>query len=126
MVPANTALRLRAVLDFVEDDGTKRIAGDEWLFEGPGTNTELSIFTCLFLVVNCFERGSFKFSALLVYMLSVVCVCVCVCLWVGGGVCGGCVCLCVSLCVCVCVWRFYCAGKPNVVMFSQLLIRVLL
>lgn len=36
-VPANTALRLRAVLDFEEDDGTKRTAGDEWLFEGPGT-----------------------------------------------------------------------------------------
>lgn len=37
VVPANTALRLRAVLDFTDDDGTKRIAGDEWLFEGPGT-----------------------------------------------------------------------------------------
>lgn len=36
VVPANTALRLRAVLDFQEDDGTKRVAGDEWLFEGPG------------------------------------------------------------------------------------------
>lgn len=36
VVPANTALRLRAVLDFVEEGGTKRIAGDEWLFEGPG------------------------------------------------------------------------------------------
>ena len=36
VVPANTALRLRAVLDLTEDDGTKRVAGDEWLFEGPG------------------------------------------------------------------------------------------
>ena len=36
VVHANTALRLRAVLDFVEDGGTRRIAGDEWLFEGPG------------------------------------------------------------------------------------------
>ena len=36
VVPANTALRLRAVLDFVEGAGNKRIAGDEWLFEGPG------------------------------------------------------------------------------------------
>lgn len=36
VVPANTALRLRAVLDFQQDDGTKRVAGDEWLFEGPG------------------------------------------------------------------------------------------
>jgi len=36
VIPANSALRLRAVLDF-EDDKVKRIAGDEWLFEGPGT-----------------------------------------------------------------------------------------
>lgn len=37
VVPANTALRLRAVLDFVEEVDNKRTAGDEWLFEGPGT-----------------------------------------------------------------------------------------
>lgn len=36
VVVANSALRLRAVLDFEEDD-VKRTAGDEWLFEGPGT-----------------------------------------------------------------------------------------
>jgi major vault protein len=36
VIPANSALRLRAVLD-LEDEGVKRIAGDEWLFEGPGT-----------------------------------------------------------------------------------------
>lgn len=36
VVHANTALRLRAVLDCEEEDGTKRVAGDEWLFEGPG------------------------------------------------------------------------------------------
>ncbi|CAF1227785.1 unnamed protein product [Rotaria sp. Silwood1] len=38
VVPANSALRLKAVLDF-EDETTKeqRRAGDEWLFEGPGT-----------------------------------------------------------------------------------------
>ena len=35
IVAANSALRLRAILDF-EDDGEKRVAGDEWLFEGPG------------------------------------------------------------------------------------------
>jgi len=35
VVPANTALRLRAVLDF-QADKTRRVAGDEWLFEGPG------------------------------------------------------------------------------------------
>ena len=37
MVAANSALRLRAVLDFEDDDEEKRTAGDEWLFEGPGT-----------------------------------------------------------------------------------------
>uniref|UniRef100_A0A0B7A692 Major vault protein n=1 Tax=Arion vulgaris TaxID=1028688 RepID=A0A0B7A692_9EUPU len=36
VVPANSALRIRAVLDF-EDGEEKRTAGDEWLFEGPGT-----------------------------------------------------------------------------------------
>ena len=38
VVQANTALRLRAMLDFDDQQaGKKRIAGDEWLFEGPGT-----------------------------------------------------------------------------------------
>lgn len=37
VIPANSALRLRAVLDFEDDSGEKRVAGDEWLFEGPGT-----------------------------------------------------------------------------------------
>lgn len=36
VVAPNTALRLRAIRDFVEDD-TARVAGDEWLFKGPGT-----------------------------------------------------------------------------------------
>lgn len=36
VVTANTALRLRALLDY-DDNGEKRTAGDEWLFEGPGT-----------------------------------------------------------------------------------------
>ncbi|NWR76967.1 MVP protein, partial [Centropus unirufus] len=37
VVLADTALRLRALLDFTDDDGNKFVAGDEWLFEGPGT-----------------------------------------------------------------------------------------
>ncbi|KAK3703611.1 hypothetical protein QZH41_019149 [Actinostola sp. cb2023] len=37
IVVANSALRLRAVLDFEDESGEKRVAGDEWLFEGPGT-----------------------------------------------------------------------------------------
>ena len=34
---ANSAIRLRAMLDFESESGEKRVAGDEWLFEGPGT-----------------------------------------------------------------------------------------
>uniref|UniRef100_A0A3Q1G904 Major vault protein n=1 Tax=Acanthochromis polyacanthus TaxID=80966 RepID=A0A3Q1G904_9TELE len=37
IVYPDTALRLQALLDFEEDGGQKRVAGDEWLFEGPGT-----------------------------------------------------------------------------------------
>lgn len=37
VVAANSALRLRSILDFEDDIGEKRTAGDEWLFEGPGT-----------------------------------------------------------------------------------------
>ncbi|KAJ8414160.1 hypothetical protein AAFF_G00050300 [Aldrovandia affinis] len=37
VVYPDTALRLRALLDFEEEGGEKKVAGDEWLFEGPGT-----------------------------------------------------------------------------------------
>ena len=37
VVNANSALRLRAVLDFIDEKGKNYVAGDEWLFEGPGT-----------------------------------------------------------------------------------------
>ncbi|XP_074552052.1 major vault protein [Halichoeres trimaculatus] len=37
IVYPDTALRLQALLDFEERGGEKRVAGDEWLFEGPGT-----------------------------------------------------------------------------------------
>lgn len=36
VVAPNTALRLRCIRDFT-DDKTPRVAGDEWLFKGPGT-----------------------------------------------------------------------------------------
>lgn len=36
-IVANSALRLQAILDFEDETGEKRTAGDEWLFEGPGT-----------------------------------------------------------------------------------------
>ncbi|XP_062994279.1 major vault protein [Elgaria multicarinata webbii] len=37
VVLANTALHLKALLDFEDEQGGKYVAGDEWLFEGPGT-----------------------------------------------------------------------------------------
>ncbi|XP_054615013.1 major vault protein [Dunckerocampus dactyliophorus] len=37
VVYPDTALRLQALLDFQEEGGDKHVAGDEWLFEGPGT-----------------------------------------------------------------------------------------
>lgn len=37
IISANSALRLKAILDFEDENSVKRIAGDEWLFEGPGT-----------------------------------------------------------------------------------------
>lgn len=36
IVYPDTALRLQALLDFDVEGGEKRVAGDEWLFEGPG------------------------------------------------------------------------------------------
>ena len=44
VVPADAALRIRAILDF-EDGEVKRIAGDEWLFEGPGNYQIIHIAT---------------------------------------------------------------------------------
>ncbi|XP_076997381.1 major vault protein [Tamandua tetradactyla] len=37
VVLPNTALHLKALLGFEKENGDKVIAGDEWLFEGPGT-----------------------------------------------------------------------------------------
>jgi major vault protein len=37
VVAPDTALRLRAIRDFIDDESRSRKAGDEWLFEGPGT-----------------------------------------------------------------------------------------
>ncbi|KAM4717537.1 major vault protein [Anableps anableps] len=37
IVYPDTALRLQALLDFEDEGQVKRVAGDEWLFEGPGT-----------------------------------------------------------------------------------------
>lgn len=37
VVNPNTALRLKCIRDFTDQEGRNRRAGDEWLFEGPGT-----------------------------------------------------------------------------------------
>lgn len=37
VVEQSTALRLRAIRDFTDSAGVNRTAGEEWLFEGPGT-----------------------------------------------------------------------------------------
>jgi len=37
VIEPNCALRLRAVLDFVDEQGEQIRAGDEFLFQGPGT-----------------------------------------------------------------------------------------
>lgn len=37
VVPTDSALRLRAVLDFVDTDGKKYSTGDQWQFKGPAT-----------------------------------------------------------------------------------------
>ena len=39
VVATDSALRIRAVLDFTDTDGKKYVAGDEWLFRGPATYT---------------------------------------------------------------------------------------
>ncbi|CAG0889129.1 unnamed protein product [Cyprideis torosa] len=37
VVETDCALRLKAIRDFTDDEGNSRVAGDQWLFEGPGT-----------------------------------------------------------------------------------------
>jgi len=37
IVPVNHALRIKAERDFTDEDGNKRVAGDEWWVKGPGT-----------------------------------------------------------------------------------------
>jgi len=37
VIASNTALKLVASRDFVDESGVARIAGDEWIFEGPNT-----------------------------------------------------------------------------------------
>lgn len=43
IVYPDTALRLQALLDFEDEGRVKRVAGDEWLFEGPGWSSRPEI-----------------------------------------------------------------------------------
>ncbi|TPP61697.1 Major vault protein [Fasciola gigantica] len=43
VVNTNQALCLRALVDFVDGDGLQRIAGQRWLFEGPGESHIISV-----------------------------------------------------------------------------------
>lgn len=36
ILPPDEALLLRATVGFTDEDGTERIPGEQWLFEGPG------------------------------------------------------------------------------------------
>lgn len=45
VIEPNCALRLRAVLDFVDEHGQKYHAGDEFLFYGPGIKKNRNLFT---------------------------------------------------------------------------------
>ena len=70
---ANSAIRLRAMLDFESESGEKRVAGDEWLFEGPGTahlicNNNFSYFVIVEKIPSTYkqttscERGFLTFN----------------------------------------------------------------
>ena len=43
VVIKGTALKLRATRDFIDSNDVKRVAGEMWLFEGPGKLPHISI-----------------------------------------------------------------------------------
>ena len=73
VVQANTALRLKAILDFEGEDGTRRVAGDEWLFEGPG------VCACVCATCVCVRVYAPRVCVCVRVYAPRVCVCVCVC-----------------------------------------------
>lgn len=54
IVYPDTALRLQALLDFQEVGGETRVAGDEWLFEGPGVARRMcqTVWSPVFMFVE--------------------------------------------------------------------------
>ena len=57
IVHANSALRLRAVLDYEDASGEKKVAGDEWLFEGPGMGLIIFFAKATFLQSTGMQRS---------------------------------------------------------------------
>ncbi|CAL8071860.1 unnamed protein product [Calicophoron daubneyi] len=73
VVAPNRALRLEAVTDFTDSNGTKRVAGEQWMFEGPATyyprkevkivrpevgqKIEPNTALCMRAVKNCVDRS---------------------------------------------------------------------
>ena len=57
VVMANSALRLKAILDFEDESGEKRVAGDEWLFEGPGIKSLILIYKeCSGIIISDIQK----------------------------------------------------------------------
>ncbi|VDP48131.1 unnamed protein product [Echinostoma caproni] len=48
VIKNNEALCLRALTDFVDDDGVRHIAGQRWLVEGPGKFVYALLVACYF------------------------------------------------------------------------------
>ena len=57
VVKQHTALKLRALRDFTDSDGNQHIAGDEYLFEGPGQSGCFTFTVICSLVIFCFCTG---------------------------------------------------------------------
>ena len=71
VVSANSALRLKAELDFKDGD-VCYIAGDEWLFKGPGEFAQRGLNTGIFLNGGCFMdvQKFFNFFCAVLFVFS--------------------------------------------------------
>ena len=81
VVHVNAALRLRAILDFTDNEGNYVIAGDEWLFEGPGTympKKEVEVIQTVLAVVvkpnQAIKLRARKETKVIQYFVSLFCV----------------------------------------------------
>lgn len=53
LVNENQALCLRAVTNFIDDNNLQRVAGQKWLFEGPG-----NFSFCFFYAEDLWRKGA--------------------------------------------------------------------